>query len=255
MDIYPNTPYTYRIGWSKTGMNYYGVRYAKDCHPSDLFVTYFTSSEYVADHIKEHGLPDIIEVRQTFTTPSRVDEAREWESRVLTKLKVTKNTKYLNQSTGKGIPPLIGDLNPMRKSENKEKFLEVVRSAEHRYKQGIPVRQKVLEGTHHFIGSEVNKKRVENGTHQFLGGEIQGKSSRARVENGTHNFLGGEILKQMIENGTHPWLGSKQNDAMLANGTHPSQIKMSCEHCDKTVSKGMYIRWHGVNCRARQDKK
>jgi hypothetical protein len=218
-------------------MNYYGVRYAKDCHPSDLFVTYFTSSEYVADHIKENGLPDIIEVRQTFTTPSRVDEAREWESRVLTKLKVTKNTKYLNQSTGKGIPPLTGDLNPMRKSENKEKFLEVVRSAEHRYKQGIPVRQKVLDGTHHFIGSEVNRKRVENGTHQFLGGEIQGKSSRARVANGTHNFFG----------------ATKQQ---LLNGNHPSQQRWICEHCSKEGNGSTnYKRWHGINCRVRQDKK
>jgi hypothetical protein len=45
-------------------MNYVGVRYAKDCHPSDLFVTYFTSSDYVAEYIKEHGMPDIIEVRK-----------------------------------------------------------------------------------------------------------------------------------------------------------------------------------------------
>jgi len=39
----------------------------KNCHPSDLFVTYFTSSKYVAAHIKEYGLPDIVEVTQTFT--------------------------------------------------------------------------------------------------------------------------------------------------------------------------------------------
>jgi hypothetical protein len=237
MDIYSNTPYTYRIQWTKTGMNYYGVRYAKDCDPSDLFVTYFTSSEYVTNYIKEHGMPDIIEVRQTFTTHSRINEARDWESRVLTKLNVTKNKNYLNKSTGKAIPPMYGEDNPMNDPISKEKFLSVVRSVEHRYNQGIPVRQRVADGTHHFLGEGVNKKRVNDGTHQFLGGKIQSKSSRARVENGTHNFFG----------------ATKQQ---LLDGTHPSQVKWTCEYCGKEGNGSTnYKRWHGINCRVHQDKK
>jgi hypothetical protein len=98
MNIYTNTPYVYRIGWSMTGMNYVGVRYAKDCHPDDLFVTYFTSSAYVADYIKEHGMPDIIEVRKTFTTEDRVDRARLHEHKVLRRMKVTTRNDYLNKT-------------------------------------------------------------------------------------------------------------------------------------------------------------
>lgn len=37
MSIYKNIPYTYRIKWSNTGMSYYGVRYANDCKPDDLW--------------------------------------------------------------------------------------------------------------------------------------------------------------------------------------------------------------------------
>jgi hypothetical protein len=101
MDIYTNIPYTYRIGWSKTGMNYYGVRYAVDCHPSDLFATYFTSSDYVAEYIKEHGLPDIIEVRKTFTSEDRVNHARNFEHRVLRRMKVKSRDDYLNKTDNK----------------------------------------------------------------------------------------------------------------------------------------------------------
>jgi hypothetical protein len=102
MSIYTNTPYTYRIGWSKTGMNYYGVRYAADCHPSDLFVTYFTSSTYVADYIKEHGNPDIIEVRKTFTGEDRVAKAKNIEGRMLVRLNAAKRDDYLNKRDGNG---------------------------------------------------------------------------------------------------------------------------------------------------------
>lgn len=101
MDIYTNTPYTYRICWSKTGMNYYGVRYAVDCRPSDLFVTYFTSSDYVAEYIIEHGLPDIIEVRKVFTSEDRVTRARNFEHRVLRRMKVKSRGDYLNKSDNK----------------------------------------------------------------------------------------------------------------------------------------------------------
>lgn len=98
MNIYTNTPYTYIIRWSKTGMNYYGVRYAKDCHPSELFVTYFTSSKRVANYIKEHGLPDIIQIRKTFVCEERVAKARNFEHRALRRLKAVTRTDFLNKT-------------------------------------------------------------------------------------------------------------------------------------------------------------
>ena len=107
MTIY--TPYTYFIKWSKTGMKYYGVRFAQDCNPSDFWVNYFTSSNYVADYTKEHGEPDIKIIRKTF---SDSEKARLWEHRVLKRLKVTSRDDYLNKSDGKAIDmrdPVIRD--------------------------------------------------------------------------------------------------------------------------------------------------
>jgi ssDNA-binding Zn-finger/Zn-ribbon topoisomerase 1 len=107
MCIYINTPYTYRIQWTKTGMNYYGVRYGKKCRPDEFWVKYFTSSDSVTKYRKEHGEPDLIEIRKIFTGNDRVNEACEWEHRVLKRLDVVGRIDYLNRGNGKGIDPRI----------------------------------------------------------------------------------------------------------------------------------------------------
>lgn len=90
-------PYTYLIGWSHLNKWYYGVRYAKCCSPSDFWVEYFTSSEVVQDYIKQYGNPDIREIRKTFTSKYT---ATQWENRVLKRLNVKYNNKWLNRSIG-----------------------------------------------------------------------------------------------------------------------------------------------------------
>jgi len=93
-------PYTYLIGWSSHNRYYYGVRYAKDCNPNDLWVSYFTSSKYVKDFVELYGDPDVIQIRKTFCT---VDGARFWEHKVLKRLKVVNNPIFLNESDGLSI--------------------------------------------------------------------------------------------------------------------------------------------------------
>lgn len=105
MTIY-NIPYTYQIIWSATGMKYYGVRYAKDCDPGDLWKTYFTSSTTVADYVKEYGDPDIIQIRKTFSGHDAVQRARSWEHIVLRRLKVIERSDFLNQSDSRSICPV-----------------------------------------------------------------------------------------------------------------------------------------------------
>lgn len=102
MSIYLTTPYTYYIEWSVTGMKYYGVRYANGCHPSDFWVTYFTSSKYVAQYVLENGSPDIIKINHTFLDKVA---AISWEHRVLKRLKVIHRADYLNKHDGKAIAP------------------------------------------------------------------------------------------------------------------------------------------------------
>ncbi len=89
------TPYTYLVGWSKLNKWYYGVRYRKGCHPSDFWIKYFTSSKVVKQFRKLYGEPDVIQIRKIFDD---IDSARNWELKVLQKLNVTENSKWLNQT-------------------------------------------------------------------------------------------------------------------------------------------------------------
>ena len=136
-------------------------------------------------------------------------------------------------------------------------------------------KERVANGTHHFLGSALNDARVKDGTHPFLGGAIQGETSRRRVKEKTHNLLGGEMQKrtqlemvangthqfldgsiakksnqERVQKGTHHFLGSNINKTRIENGTHQSQVKWKCEHCGKE-GKGTtnYRRYHGPNCK------
>ena len=93
-------PYTYLIGWSKHQKYYYGVRYAKGCQPNELWVNYKTSSKAVKKFAKEYGDPDIIMIRKTFKS---ADDARLWEHKVLKRMNVVNNDKFLNKTDNKSI--------------------------------------------------------------------------------------------------------------------------------------------------------
>lgn len=98
MTIY--MPYTYLIGWSNHNLWYYGVRYATTkclydtgCHPDELWKTYFTSSKTVDEIRNKLGEPNIIQVRRTFRDAA---SAQNWEVRVLQRMNVLTNDKWLN---------------------------------------------------------------------------------------------------------------------------------------------------------------
>lgn len=84
-------PFTYLIGWSKTKIFYYGVRYANKCNPTDLWTIYFTSSKHVKKYRQEHGEPDIIQIRKTFNDSS---SALTWEAKVLKRLNCAKRSDF-----------------------------------------------------------------------------------------------------------------------------------------------------------------
>jgi hypothetical protein len=86
-------PYTYYLYWAELDLHYYGVRYANGCNPTDLWTTYFTSSSYVNRLRKNYGDPDIIQVRKIF---SEAVSARNWESKVLHRVKALDKMNWLN---------------------------------------------------------------------------------------------------------------------------------------------------------------
>lgn len=107
MNIYNHTagdrtPYTYLIGWSAHNKWYYGVRYAKMCHPHDFWISYFTSSKRVKEFVDVHGAPDVIQIRKIFNS---AEQAQRWENKVIIKMNMIKDEKFLNRCHSKSIHP------------------------------------------------------------------------------------------------------------------------------------------------------
>ncbi len=91
------TPYTYLVGWSHLNKWYYGRRTAKNCHPDELWVKYFTSSGPVKKFRSTYGEPDIVKVRKIFST---VEQCKLWETKVLKRINAKHNNLFLNESNG-----------------------------------------------------------------------------------------------------------------------------------------------------------
>jgi hypothetical protein len=89
-------PYTYLITHIPTNKKYYGVRYAKGCHPKDLGIKYFSSSKDLLLMIEQEGLESFkFEIRKTFKSKQ---QACEWEAKVLKRLKVHLNENWINKA-------------------------------------------------------------------------------------------------------------------------------------------------------------
>jgi hypothetical protein len=88
--------FTYCLTYLPTGQRYYGCRYGKDVHPSTLWTTYFTSSNLIKELIKKTGKDSFTyQIRKTFNDPRKCFE---WEDKVLKRMKVANNPKWLNQN-------------------------------------------------------------------------------------------------------------------------------------------------------------
>jgi hypothetical protein len=147
--------YTYLLGWSDQNKFYYGVRFAKGCHPNDIWKTYFTSSKHVKSFAEKYGPPDIIQIRKSF---SEAKDAIAWEEKLLKRINAAQNPLFLNRANGKAIPleysvnygkRNISEQGRKRISETSKKTrLEYGRTLESRIKQS-----KTLMGeNNHFHG-------------------------------------------------------------------------------------------------------
>lgn len=92
------TPFSYYLYHKPTGKHYYGIKFAKGCQPTDLWVTYFSTSEPVKALIKEYGANSFTyEIRRTFETG---EQAVLWEHKVLRRLDAAGRANWLNRHNG-----------------------------------------------------------------------------------------------------------------------------------------------------------
>lgn len=94
------TPYVYFIKNKTTKMKYIGVRYAKGCHPDDLWKTYFTSSSLIKTLIDVYGKEDFY-IKVIHKYPNCPDKAIIREAKYFCFIKNRED--YLNLCFSSGI--------------------------------------------------------------------------------------------------------------------------------------------------------
>lgn len=208
-------PFTYRIGWSEQDVHYYGVRYGKGAHPTELWTTYFTSSAVVKRLRDSYGEPDVIEVRKTFDNR---DDAILWEQRVLQRLNPPQNPRWANQcmapafnATQPWNKGLSGISNPNYPKQRKKRPPETEEAKELR---------------------RIASKKLW---------EVRTEEEKAAIS---------KRMKAGRKNKT-PWNKGKTG-AQTAWNKGVSHPWWTCPHCGKKgQAPGAYSRWHGDNCRIR----
>lgn len=118
-------PFTYSIYHKKSDRWYYGVKYADGCKPSDLGITYFSSSPIIKNLIKEFGISDFeFKIRKIFNDKKK---AIDWETRFLSKIKSSKiRHKFINKCFGPAFWPIMyGESNPAKTDVVRKKLSDL----------------------------------------------------------------------------------------------------------------------------------
>jgi hypothetical protein len=154
--------------------------------------------------------------------------------------------------------------NPQARENSRQKQNKLVREGKHNLqgdrnpnKDGRNAKLAMERGNHINQTNNPSIWRSEQGIHHWQNGNspnANGKLNAKLIEEGTHNFLGPELNNKRIAEGRHNFVGKEGNLKRLAEGRHPSQMKRTCEHCGKTVSVSMHVRWHGANCKQKAEE-
>ena len=234
MNIYH--PYTYLIGWKHLNKWYYGVRFSKKAHPSELWVTYFTSSKHVKNFRKEHGEPDVILIRKIFDCQ---EKARLWEHKVLKRCNVIHDDKWLNKSNNRSVSPeyaLIGAKNRKPYKPDDPRYEICRRNGRNAVKYLLQNSTKEARQKAKIKEWKTKKENWNSYVDIFREGGLKAYATSCS-RNKQKNFSNNNDAKMLYEK-------------RLKEGTHPNN-DTTCPHCGKIGQYRAMKRWHFDNCKHR----
>lgn len=234
MNIY--TPYTYLIGWTEHNKWYYGVRYAKGCHPSDIWTKYFTSSKYVKNFRETYGEPDIVQVRKTFNNQT---SALLWEEKVLRKINAHNKENFLNAN-------IAGAISSDASSKAKQKYWNNM-TPEERSKKVKESRNKIPQEVRLDSASKAGKASAKKRTNeQKL--EFGRRAAKTRNESMT-----AEQKRQCGVKGMESrWGAMTLEERSLYTSKRMEKVPFeTCIHCGRTLRKNQITRFHNDKCKSK----
>lgn len=207
-------PYTYLIKHIPTGKVYYGLRFAKGCHPGDLWVKYFTSSKDVQTMIAEYGKDSFTtEIRKVFIDPAA---AVKWEITVLRRMKVLGRPDFINRNIpGTTVRFVLSDETKAKMRKPKS----VPRTKEHSEKIAAQMRgiSRGANSPDHRANISKGKKGKNFGRVGENAPRYGTKKSTAEVEKMKQTKLAQQ--RRWLNNGTHSeFVLAEEIDIYLARG-------------------------------------
>lgn len=242
-------PYTYKLFFKPTSQWYYGVRYAKNCDPSDLFVKYFTSSKVVKTLLQEYGKDAfIVKICRTFET---IEEAFSWETRFLTRVRAAENPYFLNKSNNRGkdikqVPCTKERKESISKSRKTTKKIK----CEHCVKETDPGNFKRFHGEKCKHNPSVDKKYWESFS------EICKKAQQKQVSQG--NYVKpkpkvGQFVCPTCGTSGKNWGNMHahhfENCGKKKEQSYFRDCLINCLVCKKEVNGANFKQYHGDNCK------
>ncbi|PHS22167.1 MAG: hypothetical protein COA84_13385 [Robiginitomaculum sp.] len=203
-------PFTYIITHISSGVKYYGVKYARNCHPRDLGITYFSSSRIVTNMIAEEGIDKFkFEVRKRFKTKKA---AVSWETKFLNKVSAATSDKWFNLYNGGDVWYNRGGYTLSDETRQK---MRKPKSNEHQKKLA-----KILNAVRE-IPDWTDERKVKHSERML----------------GQNNPMYGKKASSDTR--------KKMRDAHI--GKKLSIIE--CAHCSRSMSVNAHTRWHGPKCK------
>lgn len=231
------TPYTYVLEWTKLGKRYIGARWAAGCHPSDLWNSYFTSSEYVAEFVKEHGAPDVILIDQTFDNAM---EAMAREQELQYSFNVRENDAFLNKAVaGVWDHKDTAIIEKIRQANIGKKHTD-----EHKAKIGAASKALVRTPEHCAKISAGNLGKPRSKEHKAnLVKALMGNTRRK----GTKTSEQGRKNMSLARMGMRPTDETKRKMSLAHMGRKHDIV--TCPHCQKTGGSTGMRSWHFDHCK------
>lgn len=196
-----NMAYFYKIQHVPSGSLYVGCRYAANCTPSELLVTYFTSSNKVKAIIENDG----VGVFKIISIKVRED-AREYEARYLKRMFRKFGSEkfkevFLNRNTAPGI---LNDADSLARAAKKKKVSnslsqhKLLSEGRHNW-QKLTDEQKQRRSTN----SSLSKKGNDYGKYRKITDEYRKNAAEKSKGNtnvrGTSWWTDGTVFKRAID--------------------------------------------------------
>lgn len=263
------TPFTYFIQWSESGICYYGVKHSKNCLPSHLMKTYFTSSKYVKMYIENYGLPDIVIIDKVFNNK---EDAVLYEHLYLQQLNATKSKHFLNKSNGgknfnNVLEVSIETRAKLRNSQLGKKMSESSKQKNREWHLGrtLTEEEKHIRKTkfkrgieHHGYGKQLsNENCFKKSISLKKSGKCRGKNNAMYNKISCFDLelsINVLITKEeydLYKNEKYIMFSSKKYNELVGIHKDYTKQKYKCPYCDRDIGGlGNFNRYHNLNCKS-----